>query len=610
MSRKNRNRQNYQTPASNGGFQGGRVTTPKSDNIPFGPQELAYFKRLGIVVDKNGLPQMTEATPTLLQVERLRQSQVTRQRIPSAPKYLWPDAMGQGVTRNAWGEPLTDRHLRQYGRKSPIAVKARYACVSQVSSGCGLLLGTKHTQDGSQAGVRVVHKDWSRDEAAPQGFDKYIRRAEQLLDTPFDGDSFSPAVLSLQQLIQGLYGDVFDLNRGVLEPIWRGNECIGVRPADGGIIIPAWETVQKWCGHYDTTIVGKVDLGTLDPQSQRELVSQDIRNRMVNAGYGDPNVDLTDPETEWVVYRDGIVDGSFKRGELIVLPMLTSTDIEYAGHMPSYLQLGMEFVAMSWTIHDFQGRKFTDGAWTSMILALIGEGYDDEGFTNFLNDYREGAKGYQRANKPHMVHLADGGDLKAIDTRPPVTDAEFVRLSEIVENGFCAIIRRHPEIVNGSISQAGGGSRLNGPSEDLRIRISKEEGQVTDVRHMAAYLTKFVRMAVHDDLRVVPVFPSADRKAVIEVLTLESLHIRTVNEFAVQQGIEPMGFYLPRSEFNVANEADRQKFLKNPYNYPHAPDFVKIQKFVAGLSAGEPADTGDAVQGSIHGTVSSGEETP
>jgi len=155
------------------------------------------------------------------------------------------------------------------------------------------------------------------------------------------------------------------------------------------------------------------------------------------------------------------------------------------------------------------GRKFTDAAWNSMILAVIGEGYDDEGFDDFLSNYRMAGKGYQRAGKPAIVRLQEGSELKSIDTRPPVADAEFRTLQEQIEAGFCAIIRRHPEIINGKTPSASGSS-LNGPSEELRIQVSREEGQVTDVRHVAAYLTQFVKLAVHPDLRVVAIFPSAD----------------------------------------------------------------------------------------------------
>lgn len=549
----------------------------------FDQDTLSYFKRLAITVGSDGVPRPTQATYSLLQIERLRQASQTR--IPAAPKYLFPDAMGKGVTRSAWGEPLTDKHLRQYGRKAPVAVKSRYACVSQVSSGCEILPGNKRNQDGSQTGLKVVHKDHFRDEPAPKGFEKYIKRAEDMLDTPFRGDVSAPPVLSFQTLVQGVYGDVFDLNRGVIEPIRRGGEVVGLRPADGGILIPAWDVVRRWTGYYGTKTKDGRDIEKLDPATRADAVSADIRSRMEAEGYRDPGVDLSDMDLEWVIYRDGIIDGGFKRGELIVLPMLTSTDINYAGHPPSYLQLGMEFVALSWTIHDFNGRKFTDAAWNSMILAVIGEGYDEQGFNEFLNNYRVAVKGYQRANKPAIIHVADGGDIKTIDTRPPVSDAEFRGLNETCESGFCAILRRHPEIINGVTPQSGG-PRLTGPSEDMRIRISREEGQVNDVRHMALYASEFVRMAVHDDLRVIAVFPSADRGAIIDVVNKEVTNLRTVNEGRVEQGLEPIGFYLPIAEYNVASDEDKKRWLENPFNYPTNPNFLKTLQFTMGLNKG------------------------
>jgi len=554
-----------------------------SPALGYDAETLSYFRRLGVVVDRDGLPQMTPATPALLQIERLRQTQTRR--VPSAPKYLFPDAAGKGVTRNAWGEPLTDKHLRQYGRKSPVAVKARYACVSQVSSGCELIRGTKRHSSGSQAGLRVVHKNWTRDEPVPQGFEKYIRRAEDMLETPFEGDAHAPPVLSLQQLVQGFYGDTFDLNRGVIEPVRRGGDVVGLRPADGGIIIPAWDVVRRWTGYHGTLTHDGVDVSKVPASVRADVVSQDIRTRMGSSGYGDPGVDLASDDLEWVIYRDGVIDGGFNRGELIVLPMMTSTDIEFAGHPPSYLQLGMEFVAMSWTIHDFHGRKFTDAAWNSMILAVIGEGYDDEGFDDFLSNYRMAGKGYQRAGKPAIVRLQEGSELKSIDTRPPVADAEFRTLQEQIEAGFCAIIRRHPEIINGKTPSASGSS-LNGPSEELRIQVSREEGQVTDVRHVAAYLTQFVKLAVHPDLRVVAIFPSADRGALADVLNKEVQHLKTPNQASVEQGEEPMGFYLPRAEFNKASDEDKKRYFENPNNYPVDPNYLKIVQFAMSLNKG------------------------
>ena len=559
-----------------------RHTTTTVQQQHYEPQTLAWFQRVGIVLDKDGLPQQTHATRQLLEIERLRESKI--QRTPSAPRYLMPDAAGQGVTRNAWSEPLTERHLRQYGRKSPVAVKARYACVSQVSSGCELVIGGKKHQSAIPAGVKVVHKDHFRDRPVPDGFLRMIERAEDMLETPFDGDAYSPPVLSLQQLVQGLYGDIFDLNRGVIEPIRRGGEIIGARPADGAIIIPAWETVRHWTGLHGTTTRAGTDLALLKGVDRLEAVSQDIRDRT------GAEVDLS--RVEWVVYRDGIVEGGYHPGELIVLPMLTSTDIDYAGHPPSYLQLGMEFVAMSWVIHDYHGRKFTDAAWMSMILAVIGEGYDDEAFNEFLNNLRTG-KGYQRSGLPHIVHLPEGGDLKAIDTRPPVADAEFKALEEKIESGFCAIIRRHPEIVNGATFSASG-PRLSGPSEEMRIRVAREEGQVADVRHIAAYLTRFVRLAVHDDLRVIATFPSADRGAVVDLANKEVADLKTVNEGCVEQGMDPMGFFMTRAEFNAASPEDKKRFGENPWNYPTNPTHLERVKFAMGLTqeAEHPGEKG------------------
>lgn len=547
------------------------------------------FRRLNVRMERDGSLRTSPETPALLQLERLRQSREYRtvDRIPSAPRYLYADAVGQGVTRNAWNEPLTDRHLRQYGRKAPVAVKARSACVSQVSSAFTVLTGKRKAMDG-QVGVRVVHKDHFRSEEVPEGFDKFISRAEEMLETPFDGDAYAPPVLSLHQLVQGLYGDIFDLNRGVLEPIRRNGEIVGVRPADAGLIIPAWDTVRLWTMRQGTTVTAAGhDLRNLTPRQRLEAVSQDLVDRRATDEY----VDLT--RAEWVVYRDGIVDGYFAPGEIIVLPMLTSTDTEYAGHPPSYVQLGMEFAATSWVINDYHGRKFTDAAWNSMILAVIGEGYDDEGFSEFLGNYRTSVKGYQRAGRPTVVKLPDGGDLKTIDTRPPVTDAEFKALEEKVEAGFCAIIRRHPEIINGSVHSASGPS-LSGPSEEVRIRVSREEGQRTDVMHVCAYLTRYVRMGVHDDLRVIPEFPSGDRKALAEVANLEVQHTRTANEVRVERGDTPIGFFLTADELKVAPPEQQKEWKANPWNYPADPGFVTIAGYAAGFDKSAPPSTGAA----------------
>ena len=542
------------------------------------PENRAYFKRLGLVPDKHGLPIATDATPQLLQIERLRQSSFIRNtyvgRLPSAPRYMTADAGGMGVTRNAWREPITDTHLRQYGRKSPVAVKYRQGCVSQVSACCELLIGNRRDRP-DQMGIRLGHKDRNRGDPDPEGFDKVIRIAEEILLEPHGGDYRSPPTLSFQQLIEGLYGDFFDLNRPVLEILREGDKVVGCRPGDAGVVIPAWDLVRRWTGKNGLMADGRNLQNITDPEKLEALANEIWKRDRVS-------VDL--PRAEWVVYRDGQVDGAVEPGVLIVLPMQTSTDINWAGHPPSYLQLGMEFAAMSWTIWDYHGRKFTDAAWASMLIAVIGEGYDDEGFNEFLQNLRT-TKGYQRAGLPHVVHVADGGDIKTVDLKPPLADAEFGKLDERVDAGFGAIVRRHPEIINGSVPSASG-PRLSGPSEEMRIRFAREEGTVRDVKHMAAVISRFVRVAVHPDMRAYPVLPGPDRQSVVELWSKE-MQFRPVNQVLVEQaGEAPHGFYLPPEELAKAGDADRKKWWENPYNYPIRQDMVALVQFCMGLQKG------------------------
>lgn len=567
------------------------MNTLSGSDLPAETQ--SYLQRLGMTLEK-GVLKASESTPVLMQIERLRQAQI--QRTPSAPRYLTPDANGQGVTRNAWSEPLTDRHLRQYARKSPVAVKVRQACMSGVAATCNILADS---QKG--IGLRVGHKNQLNQKPVPKDFDNVVSYAREILQKPFKGDAHSPAVLSTQQLVQGLYGDIFDLNRGVLEPIWRGDRVIGCRPADAGIIIPAWDVVRRWVAvHAEST----EDLTKLSRPAQIEAISEKNFELTANR-YGlsrAVNADISG--AKWVIFRDGVIDGTLSHNQVIVIPQLTSTDINFIGYPPGYLQMAMEFIAMDWVVHDYHGRKFTDAAWSSMLIAVMGDGYDEEGFESFFNQMR-GIKGYQRAGLPAIIKVADGGDIKTVDLKPPVTDMEFGKLKESTEAGVCAIVRRHPSIINGVIAQAGG-PRLNGSNEETAIELARQEGHQLDMQHIAAYLSEFCEIFIHPDLRVWADFSTVDLKALADLHAIEVKTTKTRNEIRNETiGLKPIGFFLPAEDVAAATPEQLEEFYANPWNYPaDAPILSQMQTMqamkqaAAAPPATPPAENTDLAKGS------------
>lgn len=547
----------------------------------------AYLEQYGIVRDDSGALQTTAATGPLVAISKLYQSGISRhgvygnylQRVRSAPRYLYPDASGAGVSRTAYwkGEGLTPRILRQYAQKSLLATKVRSACTAGIRSATKLRIGNDRG-----AGMRVVHKDWSRSKKTPPGFEKVIAHIEDILQRPFGGDAYSPACRTLDTLCAGLYIDLFTLNMPVLEPIYNAQGYVmGCRPVDGGIVIPSWDMIRHWSQDHPAHPVTKEMEGIPNKQDKLDRLSNHLGEDLVTA--------------EWVIYHEGILDGTYAPGRLIVHPMQTDTDVSYFGFPPGYLQMGMEMISYDWVIHDYHGRKFTDASWLSTILAVIGDGVDSEEVDNITAQLADLALGIKKAHKPAVLPMPMGSDLKTVQLSTPQTSMEFKEDIQYYEASFCAVVRRNPEIINGTSWKPSGPS-LNGGSEEYAIRLSQEQGHVADVEHIAGMLSDFVQK-IHPDARVMAIHAGADYGAVVDLANKQVEHIWPVNEIRNRiDGEAPIGFYLSPEDYLTASEEDKKKYWQNVYNYPADQTFIARLQFAMqyGQPQPQPGQPGEA----------------
>ena len=552
------------------------MTERKIDIDPTVAQSIpeSLLKDYGIIRDEHGNLHATKATGALLAINRFNRSYM--QRLPAAPRYLYADAQGQGVTRTAWwrGEGYSNRILRQYATKSPLALSVSSACTAGIRAATKLRIGSDRSP-----GIKIVHKDWTRSRRTPEGFERVIEYIEEILQVPFMGDSRSPACLSLDALCAGVYSDIFTLNMGVIEPIYDARGYIkGFRPGDGGIIVPSWAIVSQWAqDHKDARVLETINKET-NEELQREALSEHLGVDLVTA--------------EWVVYRDGIVDGVYQPGRLIVHPMQTSTDINYFGFPPGYLQLMMEIIAHEFVIHDYHGRKFTDSSWLDMLLAITGEGYDEAAVDQALTDLSMNAMGYKKAKKPATVHLGADGDVKTIQLSPPATDMEFTKQLEYYKALACAIVRRNPELINSAIPRASGPSLSDG-SQDYLAELARSDGHVADVEHICGMVSQAVRK-IHPDARAIVVHAGKRQDAEIDIGLKLTQHLLSRNDVLnTMTDQEPVGFWLPRDQLAEASEEELRKYWGNPYNYPSDSAFTAQVKMALPLIGITPPGEGD-----------------
>jgi len=504
-------------------------------------------------VTRNDRGDLVIPTDVIKRMRSDRLRDLTVSTVPSVPRHMQRDAGGVGVRKgfNKF-ETFSLELLRKLRERSPMLQaihSARHYQVRRMSRRWG---GRK-----IDVGWHPVHKD-HQDQGAkiPEGFEKYIAKAETMLERP--SHRYCP---TMGQMITQLEEDLLTINRPIVEKLYSmydKSRVVGFRPVDGAIVWPTMLWIEKWIA--DT------------PQWHGGFNPDGLSNEEV--------IELASEAAGWDLYgvpyclvREGVLEGVYRAGKLVVAPIVNRTDINVAGYPPSHVEQAIEIVLSYINAWDYNATFFTRGLMAEFILGVSGDVHDED-IHAFVDMLRESAQGVRRAHQPPVMPLPVDGTLQKIDLKPNNRDMMFELWMSVLSSLCAAIYRMDMSVVNMKPWDGGSGSSLSEPSREMEIALAKEEGLQGDLQHLADTVFDPLLRTIHPDLRLKWEFGDYDPKKEAELYEVRARTSITRNEVRVAEGQMPMGFYLSDDEYQEASEEDKQKFHDNLWNMPTDPSFA------------------------------------
>lgn len=539
---------------------------------------------LGIRREKDGgLTLTAEAVETIRQE---RERRATMSRFPSTPRWTPREAGGVGVRKGAgrWGA-VSMETLRMVRERAPILQGIHAARDAQVRR-----MSVRWSGRRGDVGWRVVHKDhYELDAKPPEGFDPWIKRFERIFEAPAP----TYGLTSTSPLLGMLEEDLLTLNRPVTEVLFSAldkRRVVGFRPVDAGIVWPTQLWIEKWVSdHPDWR--GPWAPGSLSEEEAFDLLSAQM------------NLDLR--TAEYCLVREGVVEQSYDRHQLLVAPSMNRTDINLNGYWPSKVEMALEVILTFINTWDYNASFFTRGMMAEFILGVSGNVHDDDvdAFADMLRDATQGVK---RAWQPPIMPLPEGGAIEKIDLKPANREMMYEVFQSLQIALATSIYRMDPSTVNARPWDGGGGARLGGEGgRGTEIALAKEEGLQGDLQHLAEAVFTPLAQRCHPDLRVIFEYGDFDPQKEASIYEVRARTSITRNEVRLAEGLLPMGFWVPTDEIDGLSDEDREKYESNLWNMPADPGFVSAMQQQAQMKAMQ-----DQQQGMGGGDPEDGEQPP
>lgn len=485
----------------------------------------------------------------------------TLSQVPSTPRFMNRAGGGVGVERGAVSSrALTNDQLRDLRERSPLLQVIHAARLHQVGR-----LSRKWSGRRGDIGWKVVHKDHHvADAKIPAGFDSYIQRFEALLERPAPGYHIN----STKDLLTGLEEDLLTINRPAVEVLYSAvdsKRVVGFRPLDGALVWPTLLYEEYWRARHPGW-GGRYDSNTLSTPEVAEIMSQ---------GTGFDFTRLP----EYCVVRDGILEGVFERGHLIVAPVQNRTDIRYAGYPPSNVEMAAALAVAYLNAFEFNTSYFTRGMLADMILGVPAE-MGDANIDAFVDTLRQATQGLRKAHQPVVLPMTEGHAIQKIDLKGSTNrDMQFEVQQSLLISFGTACYRMDPSSLGGIKPWSGGsGPSLSEGSRQNEVALAKEEGLQHDVGHLGDHILNELARRCHPDLRVAWEWGDFDPQKEASIYEIQCRVSSTRNEIRLVKGEAPMGFWLNPKDYEKASDKDKQRFDQNPWNWPTDPTFAQAMQ--------------------------------
>jgi hypothetical protein len=323
---------------------------------------------------------------------------------------------------------------------------------------------------------------------------------------------------------------------------------------------------------------GRWGHGTLTPKDMLDALSMRLR------------LDLE--AAEYVYVDEGIPIASFKRGELVVAPRHSQTDVSYAGYQPSHVEEAIEWVRAHTDAFEFTATNLSKGFFAEMIVGLPADMHMDD-FHAFVDQIREKSQGVAKAGQPLFMPLPAGQENRpvVIPLKQPLQEMGFQQfLSVCTAHVATGIYRMHTSTIGARPWDGGSGKSLGQGNMTEEIALAQEEGLQADMQHLIDGILNPLAMRCHPDLRVVAWYGDYDPQREAQLYSQRVNTDMTHNEVRLAQGLKPKGFWMPDEDLEHASEEDRKSFDDNPYN--HIASFANMKMQAANQQAMMAAQQG------------------
>lgn len=484
-----------------------------------------------------------------------REARATMSRVPSTPRWNPREASGVGVRKGAgqWGT-ISMEMLRRIRERAPILQAIHAARHQQIRR-----MAVKWSGRRGDVGWRVVHKDHNAHNAKPpKGFEVWIKQFERVLEKPAPSYGYT----STGALLGGLEEDLLTINRPVCEVLYSAidkTRIVGLKPVDGAIIWPTQVWMDKWINEHPDWY-GNWSPGGLSESDALDLLSQQMR------------LDLR--VAEHCLVRDGVVEATYTRDQLIVAPAINRTSIEFNGYWPSNVEQAIEIILTFINTWDYNASYFTRGMMAEFILGISGNVHDDD-VDAFADMFREATQGVRRSWQPPMIPLPEGGEITKIDLKSANKDMMMEVFMSLQAALATAIYRMDPSTINCRPWDGGGKATLGGDSgRGDEIALAKEEGLAGDLQHICETTLTPTAQRCHPDLVVMMEYGNVDPQKEAAIYEVRSRVSMTRNEVRLEEGMAPMGFWVEPDKLDSLSDEDREKYEQNLWNMPADQGFV------------------------------------
>ena len=423
-----------------------------------------------------------------------------------------------------------------------------------------------------EVGFKVLHK---------KHYDNKFQVPQQLLDLAAD----------IENMIENPWG--------ILEPTFSGftsrfvqDLCVINHPAielglnskgvpiafsmiDGGNIYPTFAALKMLLPAIESKY-GRVEdkYGIITPNSN-------AYSKLAQYASDEFKVNISDV-TDHLYINNGVVTAGYTSKNLLILPIMPTTDISEVGFPPSMLERSIRLILAEMLAMSYNMNYFQFGTMVDTMIGIVGD-YDDEHIQEFTEMIRLNHTGTNGAHRMPVVPLRSPDDIKIFNVKQNNRDMVYSEFMNLVTSFTCAIHGMPPEEIN--IRQNGSGKFMFEGNHDSQIQQNKEEGFSAIRQHIATCMNIGIVKRINPDLEFTWMGFDADvsksrKEMALKELTSGGISVREYRlataQTAVPENMQDSDVDMFQSQAWLQMQAQKQQAQTQQDQQEHEIEMAKL----------------------------------